>query len=283
VSAHGSGNRRRRGDHDHAHEGGGDERWLLTYADMITLLMALFIVMWSISSVNESKFEQLKRSLNAAFNGKPIEGSQSVLDGGRQVLESESTPAELVQPRPGERSASSAADAFRQAAALAELEGLRRVKQAIDGYAARHGFANDLETKITERGLVVRLLTDEVLFDTGEAVVKKHSLPLLATIASLLSDGTVTNPVRVEGHTDDVPISTAHYRSNWELSAARASAVLQLLLANGVSPPRLSLAGYGDQRRTASNSTAAGRALNRRVELVVLRRFAPAALQEAQR
>jgi chemotaxis protein MotB len=122
---------------------------------------------------------------------------------------------------------------------------------------------------------VIRLLTDQVLFDTGEARLKSRALPLLDRIAGLLAGGGVVNPVRVEGNTDDVPIATPEFPSNWELSTARADAVLQVLLAGGVSPARLSVAGYADQRPLAANGTAAGRARNRRVELVVLRRALP--------
>jgi len=103
-------------------------------------------------------------------------------------------------------------------------------------------------------------------------VVKRRSFPLLAHIARLLVSRRIENPVRVEGNTDNVPISTPEFPSNWELSAARATAVLAKLLAHGVPPFRLSVAGYADQRPVASNATAAGRHLNRRVELVVLRR-----------
>ncbi len=254
------------------HAGAGMERWLLTYADMITLLMALFIVMWAISAVNIGKFNELKASLRAAFSGKIFDRSEPhVLTGERSVLNPEGAQVSPIEQIPSALQA--VTDALRETATdQQDLENLRWLKRQIDAYARSHGFAGRIRTSIDERGLAVRLLTDEVLFDTGKAVLKRRSLPLLAHIARLLVSRDIENPVRVEGNTDNVPISTPEFPSNWELSTARATAVLAKLLAHGVPPSRLSVAGYADQRPVASNATAAGRRLNRRVELVVLRR-----------
>jgi chemotaxis protein MotB len=268
-------NRRRRdrraggGGHD-----GADERWLLTYSDMITLLMALFIVMWSISSVNISKYTELKKSLQQAFSGKILAGSPDTLTGQPAVLTSPGQTQAGSQlhiaatPDPQKAIAQS----IENAAAKQDLENLRRIRRQVDAYARSHGFEGLIRTSIDERGLVIRLLTDEVLFDTGEASLKSKALPLLTKISALLAGAGIPNAVRVEGNTDDVPISTAEFHSNWELSTARADAVLEYLLAHGVAPRRLSATGYADQRPLASNATVAGRAKNRRVELVVLRR-----------
>jgi chemotaxis protein MotB len=267
-----SSNRRRRGDRGGGHEG-GDERWLLTYADMITLLMALFIVMWAISSTNITKFKELKQSLNQAFSGKIIAGNRDVLVGGPQIMESGSQGSQgagqaLVNPR------QAIENSIKNAAAKNETENLRRLQLKIEDFARTHGFQGLISTHIDERGLVVRLLTDEVLFDPGRAELHSQSLPLLDKIATLLAKGGVINPVRVEGNTDNTPISSAEFRSNWELSTARANAVLEVLLADGVPPFRLSVAGYADQKPIATNETVDGRSKNRRVELVVLRRAA---------
>lgn len=266
-------NRRGRAGHSGAagHGGAGMERWLLTYADMITLLMALFIVMWAISAVNIGKFNELKASLRAAFSGQIFDKSEpDVLTGERAVLDADGARVSSLEQVSA--AAQAALQSVRAAADRQDMENLRWLKRKIDAYATAHGFAGRIRTSIDERGLVVRLLTDEVLFDTGKAVLKLRSLPLLDRIATLLGSRRIENPVRVEGNTDDVPISTPQFHSNWELSAARATAVLAELLAHGVPPSRLSVAGYADQRPVASNETAAGRRLNRRVELVVLRR-----------
>lgn len=265
-------NRRRRSDrHVEEHP---DERWLLTYSDMITLLMALFIVMWSISSVNVSKFDELKASLHSAFSGKVLPANTSILSGQTAPFAQDGSPIKPInQPnsQPAFKMASISAD-LQHAAQQQDLESLKKIQQHVESFAKTHGFSGRLKTSIDERGLVVQLLTDEVLFDSGHATLKARSLPLLREISHLLVSGGVTNPVRVEGNTDSVPIRSGEFRSNWQLSTARADAVLEYLLANGVKPSRLSLAGYADQRPIASNATAQGRSLNRRVNLVVLRR-----------
>ncbi len=263
-----SGHGRRRG-RGHAHEGhGNDERWLLTYSDMITLLMALFIVMWSISMVNKTKFEELRVSLREAFT------HQKVLDGGPSVLENEgasqASPMAIV-PRDPAQAVSKSIEKIATQANAQDLENLHRLQVIIDRYAASHGLSGQMRTSIDERGLVIRLLTDKLLFASGEAVLKPSALPVLATIAHAVDQTTITNPVRVEGNTDDVPIHNARFPSNWELSTARATAVLEVLHANGVPDRRLSVAGYADQRPVASNRTPTGRSLNRRVDIVVLR------------
>jgi chemotaxis protein MotB len=278
VSA--QGNRRRRGDQA-AHEEHADERWLLTYADMITLLMALFIVMWSISAVNISKFDELKVSLKDAFNGNIKNDASGITPGGESVLQ----PTGQQQVNPAIMPAQSVAQApqvpkVEDQLAKRELESLRKVQAELRAWAKQHGVSAQIRATIDERGLVVRLLTDEVLFDPGHAVVKSGSQPLLHKIAQLLASGKIGNPIRVEGHTDDTPIATAEFPSNWELSAARATAVLRQLLDAGLPPDRVSVAGYGEQEPVAGNATAKGRAQNRRVEIVVLRQFTADTLKE---
>jgi chemotaxis protein MotB len=159
-----------------------------------------------------------------------------------------------------------------------DLENLRRLKQEIDQYAISHSLDGKIKTFIDERGLVIRVLTDDLLFDSGRAVLKGAASGVLGEVADLVvSESRVPNPVRVEGNTDDRPISTAQFHSNWELSTARAAAVIQFLLGKGLNAERASIAGYADQRPIASNATPSGRSLNRRVEIVVLRRSLAAA------
>jgi chemotaxis protein MotB len=268
-----SNRRRRRVDHTHEEEH-ADERWLLTYSDMITLLMALFIIMWAISSVNISKFDELKASLRAAFSARVLPEATSVLPGQRAAFDQQGSVLRPVNQtdvnQPAFKMVQIAAQ-LRSAAAKDDVDSLKRIQRRIQEYAREHGFSRSIATKVDERGLVVRVLTDDVLFDTGQAVLKARSRPLLTAISGLIASG-VRNPVRVEGNTDSVPISTPEFRSNWELSTARANAVLEFLLAHGVAPSRLSATGYADQRPLATNATEAGRSLNRRVELVILRR-----------
>jgi len=250
------GNKRKKHDAEHP-----DERWLLTYADMITLLMALFIVMWSVSAVNKSKFDELKSSLHAAF------GHSSILPGERSILQSTGSPSSAFTIIPSDMPPKTAVQrTFRQL----EQESLERVRRQIEAAARSEGLSAELRTYIDERGLVVRLLTDKLMFDPGRATLKPEARPLLGRVARSLT--AVANPVRVEGNTDNQPISNALFRSNWELSAARATAVLEVLRGHGVTDRRLSVAGYADQHPVASNSSVDGRSHNRRVDIVVLRR-----------
>jgi chemotaxis protein MotB len=269
VSVH---HRRRGGGNGHD-ASDNDDRWLLTYSDMITLLLALFIVMWSISSVNISKFEELKASLKAAFSGKILPANQSILQGETSPFAQDGSPVSPIQPQPLQPSLQQNISAsIAQAAQKQDVENLKALRRRVEEYAREHGFAPYVRATIDERGLVVRLLTDKVLFASGSAVLRPAGLPLLGEISTLLDQPDLVNPVRVEGNTDDVPIHTAQYASNWELSASRAAAVVEFLLGHGLAPHRVSLAGYADQHPVATNGSAVGRAANRRVDIVILRR-----------
>ncbi len=268
--------RRRRHNDGGGHE--NEERWLLTYADMITLLLALFVVLFAISSVNVSKVKLLQQSLRDAFNGRVMSGGQAIMSTGNSV----SVRTFQTQPRivPNTPSIGTPATASAQAALAArrEQDELQQLKRQLDAFAAAHGFKAQVDTVVTQRGLVVRLLTDNVLFDSGLADLKAQGLPLLGEVGTLLGVDKV-HPIVVEGHTDDVPISTSQFASNWELSTARASAVVRWLIGRGLPERRFSAAGYADLHPLASNATAAGRSRNRRVE-VVLQRIHPLAPQD---
>ena len=263
--------RKRRGKGGGGHDG-PDERWLLTYADMITLLMALFIVMFAISSVNTSKFEALQQSLKEAFNGSVAPGGESVLQTGGKP---EGKEAPKVQPpvpaiQPLIQKEFDKEQKKRSGGEGTEDEQFKKVKRDLDEYAEQNGLKNKLETEITRRGLVIRLLTDGVLFDSGEAKIKPRAVPLIEKIARLLQVDE-EHPINVEGHTDNVPIQSSQYPTNWELSTARAASVVRLLIADNAPADRLGAVGYAQLHPIASNSSAAGRSRNRRVEIVLLR------------
>jgi chemotaxis protein MotB len=262
VSSRRGGRRRRRGGGEHA----DDERWLLTYADMITLLMALFMVLFSISSVNVSKFETLERALEQAFSGKILPGGTAVQQTGSDT--ESKTPA--PEPPVPAITPIETADRSKAENGAEEQEDFEALKRKLDRYARRHGLERDLQTTIERRGLVIRLLTDRVLFDSGEAVLKPRSRPILAHIAQLIVIDR-RHPVAVEGHTDDVPIRTATYPSNWELSGARASSVVRFLIHRKVRPRRMEATGFADLHPISTNRTAGGRLRNRRVEIVLTR------------
>lgn len=263
--------RRRRHTDGAGHE--NEERWLLTYADMITLLLALFVVLFAISSVNVSKVKLLEQSLRDAFNGRVTNGGQAILQTSNSVAVRTLDSAPRIDPSPPTLGTPDGVAAQAALAARREQDELQQLKRQLDAFAAAHGFKAQVDTVVTQRGLVVRLLTDNVLFDSGLADIKARGLPLLGEVATLLGVDRV-HPIVVEGHTDDVPIATSQFASNWELSTARASAVVRWLIGRGLTARRFSAAGYADLRPLASNGTAAGRARNRRVE-VVLQRLHP--------
>lgn len=268
--------RRRRHTDGAGHE--NEERWLLTYADMITLLLALFVVLFAISSVNVSKVKLLQESLRDAFSGRVLPSGQAILQTGNSVPVRTLDTAPRVAPSIPSIGTPSTPAAQAALAARREQDELQRLKQQLDAFAAAHGFKAQVDTVVTQRGLVVRLLTDNVLFDSGQAQIKSRGLPLLSEVATLLGVDRV-HPIVIEGHTDDVPISTSQFASNWELSTARASAVVRWLIGRGLPERRFSAAGYADLHPLASNATAAGRARNRRVE-VVLQRIHPLSPQD---
>ncbi len=277
--------RSRRG-HSAEHE--NDERWLLTYADMITLLMALFMVLFSISSVNISKYKTLQLALKAAFSGDILPGGKSIAQPGASANSSRAPTAidaqaivrlvpnvtSELEHAPSSRSASaqgSATAGVQVSAAQHEQSNFEALQRELNAYAAHHGFARAVHTAIEARGLVIRVLTDSLLFPSGSAALYPQGQPLLSEIAGLLNVDRV-HPIAVEGNTDNVPIHGT-FPSNWELSTARASMVVRFLISKGVAGQRLTAAGYADMRPIASNATPQGRALNRHVEIVLQRLY----------
>jgi chemotaxis protein MotB len=269
-----SARRAQRGGRRGRHGGGeqeSEERWLLTYADMITLLMALFMVLFSITSVNKSKLEILSKTLQEAFSGRVLPGGESIRSTGADskevnaATETPTIPAITTLIKDARPSASVAA-----AAKAKEQEDFKRLKEQIDAYARDKGVQDKVQTVIAQRGLVIRLLTDRVLFDSGQAALKPEATPVLSKVAGIVAQEG-KHQVMVEGHTDPVPIHGSLFPTNWELSTARASRVVRFLIDDGVVRRRLSAAGYASLHPIANNATAAGRSRNRRVEIVLLR------------
>jgi chemotaxis protein MotB len=244
---------------------------------MITLLMALFMVLFSISSVNISKYQVLQHALQKAFIG-------GVLDGGKGVQQGNPTRIQGVQTATPSGSVDSSFNIFthtligsqanpaaKAKAAAREQNTLLEVQRRVEDYAQKHGFAAEISTSIDQRGLVIRLLTNNLVFDSGQATLKPTATPLLQRVAHLIVSMSLKNPISIEGNTDNVPISGGGFQSNWELSTSRATAVLEFLIHHGVAQSHLAAVGFADQNPVAPNTTAAGRALNRRVDIVVIR------------
>jgi len=238
---------RRRAHDDDEHE--NHERWLVSYADFITLLFAFFVVMYAISTLNEGKYRVLSDTLATAFRHDKV------------VSPSSAGPQPIAFGKP--------------VTAPTKQEVARKQReQKLVGLAGRLTEAlaplvQSGQVRLTQgsRGLAVEI-NASVLFASGQATLQPASLSPLVSVAELLAN--VDNALEIEGHTDNAPIASGLFPSNWELAAARASAVVRLFIANGVSAERLTASGHADNRPVDSNETPEGRARNRRVTLIVL-------------
>ncbi len=258
------------------HEGHANhERWVLSYADILTLLLALFIVMFAISKVDQKKFEEFARGTAQSFGqaNLAMQGQTGNLPGTDGILE-DATGQEAKSPAdtPADNAPMGNQEALqreraRQAQAEAQKASLEQLKKEIEAKLRQKGLAQSVQMEVDERGLVVNIVTDKVLFDNGKADLRTDGTQVLDLIAPIVKS--LPNTITVEGHTDNVPISGT-FPSNWELSTTRATTVLRHLVSHGVPAKRISAAGYADQRPLGSNRTAAGKARNRRVAIVVL-------------
>jgi len=250
------------------HEEHPDERWLITYADVLTLMYVLFMVLFAISSVNTSQFELLKQSLADAFNSGVAAGGTSV------ISTTPGTPSPVVDTptsriAPEVPSVGGIDIAQASPGQILETSQLKAAERVIDAKLDKEGLGGKVSTSVNERGLAVRLKTDGVLFDPGTATLKTDGARIIAPIAVSLKG--LPNPIRVEGHTDSTPINTAQFPSNFALSGVRAAAVVVAMQGAGIPESRLQVAGFGDTRPMADNGSAQGRSENRRVEILILR------------
>lgn len=265
--------------HEEEHENG--ERWLLTYADMVTLLMVLFIVMYAISAVDQKKFAALSGGLAKSF-GAPV----TMMDGGKGILDDTGIgPAALdISPvvsaaRAADAPAATAAKTSTdlspsqasklQTAAQAEANRLDAVRQDIEKAMAKAGLKGQVRYRMDQRGLVVSVVTDQVLFPADYATLSKAGKKVLDTVAPTLRE--THNMLSIEGHTNTVKVKPRFFPTEWELSSARAVTVLRYLIdADRVDPTRVSAAGFADQHPLVAASDPRANVLNRRVEIVVL-------------
>jgi chemotaxis protein MotB len=249
------------------------ERWLVSYADFITLLFAVFVTMYAMSQTDKKKVEEVAASLRESFGY-----SQQAAAGQKGVMQSlDIKPIPAVKPEmaivpmvnkmPPAGPRQGGADKGR-GKGKAEEKDFKEIQSAIEAYLVKHGAQNKVSIGITRRGLVVSL-KEAGFFDSGSAVIKPAGYQLLNTILEAMTQ--YSNPLRVEGHTDNVPINTPLFPSNWELSVSRATNVLRYLQKSyDVAPSKLSATGYGEFRPTADNTTPENRAKNRRVDIVLM-------------
>lgn len=219
----------------------GAPEWMATYGDLVTLLLCFFVLLFSFSTIDNNKFKAIIQSM---------QGSLGVLDSGVVV---QMDP--LINTFPGDTNA--------------EEEEFKKINEQVSDFIRE----NDLEKSVTlvldERGLLIRLL-DATLFDSGKAEIKNEAKYIIENISDVIKES--GKSIRIEGHTDNVPINTGKYPSNWELSTARAVNVLKYLIElKNIEPWRLSAVGYGEYHPIDTNDTADGRQKNRRVDILILK------------
>jgi chemotaxis protein MotB len=237
------------------------DRWLVSYADFITLLFAFFVVLFATAKADEKKQMQMSQAIDAAFKSLGI-----FPDATRKPARNQN-PAAGIEPATMPMNIVMGEDVLSPARVKDDLENLRRdLQQRLSNQVAQH----TVSIQMGRDGLVISL-REAGFFNSGSAIPRKESLPTLRQIATLLSR--TPYDVRIEGHTDNVPIHTSSFDSNWELSSARATRIARLFLeVRSIPADRLSTAGYAEFHPVASNATAEGRAANRRVDVVVLPR-----------
>lgn len=223
------------------------ERWLVSYADFITLLFAFFVVMYAISSVNEGKYKVLSEAMEGIF----------------------SQPDKSMKPIPiGQEAPSSVEAGIDGQEGDAEKEPLARIADAVQDEFSDLLGDGQLQIRANEMWLELEL-SSSLLFPVADAIPRQEGFDIVEKIAGILAP--YDNPVQVEGFTDNLPINTPQYPTNWELSAARAASIVRMMVMDGVAPKRLAAVGYGEFQPVASNDTAEGRAKNRRVVLIISR------------
>ncbi|WP_417777266.1 flagellar motor protein MotD [Stutzerimonas xanthomarina] len=227
------------------------ERWLVSYADFITLLFAFFVVMYSISSLNEGKYKILSDSLVGVFN-QVDRAVKPIPIGEERPRTTQQDASQIDEPQSSQQ----------------PIDPLQSIMQSMQAAFADLIASDQLTIRGNELWVEIEL-NSSLLFPSGDALPNDHAFALLEKVAGILAP--FDNPIHVEGFTDNLPINTAKFPTNWELSAARAGSVVRMLAADGVDPARLAAVGYGEFQPIADNSTAEGRARNRRVILVISR------------
>lgn len=232
------------------------ERWLVSYADFITLLFAFFTAMYAISNADTAKLQKLMESMAGAFGG----GAAKT----RPVMQAAAT-----QPFTAQFQATPSSPVSLNIGRVTEEQVLKVIQERVEKYLVRGIDDGKVKVVISDRGLIISI-TDEELFQPGGADINPKSNAMLTDIALSLVD--LPNYVRIEGHTDNTPVRGGAYPSNWELSSARASRIVRLFVDRaGFPPERMSAAGYGEYRPSSSNGTEQGKAANRKVEIIVLK------------
>ncbi|MCM3763610.1 flagellar motor protein MotB [Neobacillus niacini] len=230
------------------HEEHIDESWLIPYSDLLTLLLALFIVLFASGSINTEKLQQIMISMNMAINGKD---SSMILE--------DTAGANAIKPIDKSGNGQSK---------LEENQKLQSLMADIQTYIEARGLENVITIQDEPKGIKLSL-KDVILFESGSDELKGNSLTILSDLLDLIKG--VQNPISIEGHTDNVPYTGYRFQSNWELSAARALSVLYFFEGNGIPSGKLQFAGFGEQKPIFPNDSDEHRQVNRRVDIIILK------------
>ncbi|MGW8958207.1 flagellar motor protein MotB [Paenibacillus sp. NPDC055715] len=252
-------------------QGGEDhrDRWMITYADLITLLLIFFVVMYAMSSLDAKKYEVVVQSLQDTFRK-----SDSILDQGSGITGT-SDQHTIKQASSDNKAVGPTKLTEREQAFRKQEKELQNLMSVIEQYVSDNKLQDQIFVSDQPRGIVITL-NDRFLFDQGRAALKQDSANTLSKLASLFRD--LKTPISIEGHTDNTPFThssnSSEYKDNWELSGARALSVLRFFLdREKLAPSEFQYAGYADTRSVGDNTTEAGRQKNRRVEITVLRQL----------
>lgn len=265
-----AGPRRRRKHEDHPeHE--NHERWLVTYADMLTLLLVLFIVLYAMSQVDQSKYQALKSGLAEGFGGEStvLTGNDSILDDSEAAVQPDLV-ADSNQNTPQAGAGGGTAESDKQLQnATIEANKLKEVEAKLHEALKKQGLLHDVRTVIDERGLVVSLVSRHVVFQPNVATLSPRGQRVVDALAPVLKD--IPNALRLDGHTNQEPVRPLHYATDWDLSAARAVTVLRRLNElHGIPQGRLSASAFGHTKPLIDPSKPGSQAINKRVDIVVL-------------
>jgi len=253
------------------------EAWAIPYGDLVTLLLAFFVVMYALSTLNEGKYRVMSDSLKAAFDGSP-QVSDPIQVGEPAMATSMGPPKMFTTP--GADSLVNLTDRLRADAVITPIEQMQLVETAAQAQQQLDAIQKQVEralgplimsdqVTVTREGLWLEVnIRSDVLFASGSASLSTEAREVIGQLAGVLRE--LPNEVRIEGHTDNQPIRSPIFPSNWELSAARAASVITLLETRGADPRRMAVIGYGDKRPVSDNLSAEGRSANRRVMLVIL-------------
>ncbi len=237
------------------------ERWLLTYSDLITLLMIFFVIMYASGNVDAQKYKQLSDSFRIAM-GSGNSGGGIGNGAGNNLIGTDS-----LLPSTDTKNNDTSGNASGGGAQV-EKDKLQDVKGKVDEFIKENNLENSATTQIADRGLVISL-KETLVFDTASADIRPESRVKLIELGKILNK--LDNYIRVEGHTDNLPIKNEKFQSNWELSVIRATNVTNMLITDShVEPKRLASVGYGEYRPVADNKTPEGRSKNRRVDIVLM-------------